>query len=232
MTCRRHRGFSLIEVMIALTILAAALTWIVVGMARNISAENHAKLMTTATFLCRSKMIDIEDDLYDKGFGEFEKDQTGNFEDRGFQRFSWKIVVDKVELPSTDQVQTALGHAQDAKAALTGQDPSQQQDQQQQGQGQNQMTSSVAAMSSQFGMVKSVLEGGIRRVTVTIGWWEGQHPFDVVVSAYYTDPRRVDQAVNTSALTAAANMVGGSSAKGGTGGSTSTGTSTSASPSK
>jgi general secretion pathway protein I len=219
---RRHSGFSLIEVMIALTILAAALTWIVVGMARNISAENHAKLMTTATFLARSKMIDIEDDLYDKGFGEFEKDQTGTFEDKGFQRFSYKIVVDKVELPSTGQVQTALGHAQDAKAALTGQDPSQQQQQQQ---NQDPMTSSVAAMSSQFGMVKDVLEGGIRRVTVTIGWWEGQHPFDVTVSAYYTDPRRVDQAINTSLLAAAANAAGGTTATGSTSTSTSTSTS-------
>ena len=34
--------------------------------------ENHAKLMTTGTFLAREKMVDIEDDLYEKGFGEFE----------------------------------------------------------------------------------------------------------------------------------------------------------------
>jgi general secretion pathway protein I len=224
---RRQRGFSLIEVMIAMTILAAALTWIVVGMARNISAENHAKLMTTATFLARSKMIDIEDDLHDKGFGEFEKDQTGTFEDKGFQRFSYKIVVDKVELPSTSQVQTALGKAQDAKSALTGQDPSQQQPPPQQQQNQDPMTSSVAAMSSQFGMVKDVLEGGIRRVTTTISWWEGQHPFDVTVSAYYTDPSRVDQAINTSALAAAANAAGGTTATGTSTSSTATSTSTS-----
>jgi hypothetical protein len=73
-------------------------------------------------------------------------------------------------------------------------------------------------------MVKDVLEGGIRRVTVTIGWWEGQRPFDVTVSAYHTDPRRVDQAINTSALAAAASAAGGSTA---TGTSTSTSTSTS-----
>ena len=223
----RTRGFSLIEVMIAMTILSGALTWIVVGMARNIQAENHAKLMTTATFLARSKMTDIEDDLYTKGFGEFDKDTTGTFEDKGFSRFGWKVVVDKVELPSTDQVQSALGHTQDVKNAVTGKDPSTTTGATQ---GQDPVTSSVAAMSTQFGMIKDVLEGGIRRLTVTIAWNEGRKPYDVTVIAYYTDPRRVDQAINLSALTAAANAAGGSSTKGATGASTSSTPSTS--PSK
>ena len=47
------RGFTLLEVMIAMAILSGALTWLVVGMSRNIKAENHAKLITTATFLAR-----------------------------------------------------------------------------------------------------------------------------------------------------------------------------------
>ena len=223
---RRGSGFSLIEVMVAVTILSAALTWVVVGIMRNITAENHAKLMTTATFLARYKLNDIEDELYDKGFGEFEKDQVGTFEDRGFQRFGWKIVVDKVEMPSTDQVQTALGHTQDAKAMLAGDDPAKQaQLQQQQNQNQDPMTSSVAAMSSQFGMVKDVLESGIRRVTVTVSWFEGTRPYDVTVPTYYVDPKRVDQAINTSALSAAANAASSGGATGG-------GSSTPTTPSK
>ena len=211
---RRDKGFSLIEVMIAMTILSGALTWIVVGMARNIQAENHAKLMTTATFLARSKMTDIEDDLYEKGFGEFEKDTTGTFEDRGFSRFGWKVVVDKVQLPSTDQVQGALGHTQDVKNAISGKDPSTAP-----AQGKDPVTSSVAAMSTQFGMIKDVLEGGIRRLTVTIAWNEGQKPYDVTVVAYYTDPRRVDQAINLSALAAVEDSAGGPPGTGKTGGS-------------
>jgi general secretion pathway protein I len=193
---RRPRGFTLLEVMVAMAILAAALTWIVVGMARNISAENHAKLITTATFLARSKMNDLEDDLYDKGFGEFEKELSGNFEDKGFQRFSWRVVVDKVELPSTDQVQSMLGKANDAQAAAAGKDSTSTTSTTST---TDPMTSSVGAMSSQFGLIKDVLEGGIRRLTVQVLWYEGQKTFDVSVVAFYTDPRRVDQAVQIAA---------------------------------
>jgi general secretion pathway protein I len=218
---RRQRGFSLLEVMIAMTILAGALTWIVVGMARNIAAENHAKLITTATFLARSKMNDLEDDLYDKGFGEFEKELTGTFEDKGFQRFSWRVVVDKVELPSTDQVQTMLGKAQDAQAAAT--DPSKAGSTT--SSSSSPMTSSVGAMSSQFGIIKDVLEGGIRRLTVQVLWYEGRTTNDVSVVAFYTDPRRVDQAVSIAAPPASGSVTGtGTSATTGTG--TTTGTST------
>lgn len=210
----RSRGFSLLEVMIAMTILSASLTWIVVGMARNITAENHAKLITTATFLARSKMNDLEDDLYEKGFGEFEKELTGTFEDKGFARFSWKVVVDKVELPSTDQVQSMLGKAGDAKAMADGKDPSATGST-----SQSPMGSSVAAMSGQFGMVKDVLESGIRRLNVTILWSEGSRPYDVSVVAFYTDPRRVDQAVSVGGAAAAAS---GSTQNGATGGGAST----------
>ncbi len=214
---RGQRGFSLLELMIAMTILSASLTWIVVGMARNITAENHAKLITSATFLARSKMNDLEDDLYEKGFGEFEKELTGTFEDKGFARFRWRVVVDKIELPSTDQVQSILGKAGDAKALADGKDPAASANTQ-----QSPMNSSVAAMSGQFGLVKDVLEGGIRRLTVQILWSEGSKSYDVSVVAFYSDPRRVDQAVSVSGAAAAA--AGGASGSSTTGTGTKTGT--------
>jgi general secretion pathway protein I len=210
-TRRAQRGFSLLEVMIAMTILAAALTWIVVGMARNISAENHAKLITTATFLARSKMNDLEDDLYEKGFGEFEKELTGTFEDKGFQRFSWRVLVDKVELPSTDQVQSMLGKANDAQAAATGKDPGSSSS------SSSPMTASVGAMSGQFGIIKDVLEGGIRRLNVQVMWAEGSKSYDVSVIAFYTDPRRVDQAVQIAAPAPGGGTGTGTGAGNGTG---------------
>jgi general secretion pathway protein I len=225
MRSHNERGFSLLEVMIAMAILAGALTWIVVGVSRNIKAENHAKLMTAANFLAREKMVDIEDDLYEKGFGEFEKDQSGAFDDKGFSRFTWKAIVDKVELPSAEQLQTVLSNAQQARQTLQGggTDPSLQN---QAGQGSNgssssnPLTAGASALSSQFGVIKDVLEQAIRRVTIQIGWTEGRGPMQVELVAYYVDVRRVDQAIQIGNAAAAGQQNG-------TGTSTSTSTSTS-----
>ncbi len=73
--------------MIAMAILSGALTWLVVGMSRNIKAANHAKLTTTATFLAREKIVEFEDTLYDKGFGEFDNSVDCVLEDKDFARF-------------------------------------------------------------------------------------------------------------------------------------------------
>jgi general secretion pathway protein I len=218
---KRGGGFTLLEVMIAMAILAGALTWMTVGVSRNIKAENHAKLMTTGTFLAREKMVDLEDDLYEKGFGEFEKEQSGQFDDKGFSRFTWKAIVDKVELPSAEQLQTVLSNAQQAKQTLQGggSDPSLQQ---QAGGGtsgsssSNPLTAGASALSSQFGVIKDVLEQAIRRVTIKIGWLEGRTPQQVELVAYYVDVRRVDQAIQIG--NAAAAGQGGAGAGGGGGG--------------
>jgi general secretion pathway protein I len=227
--CRigKRRGFTLLEVMIAMAILSGALTWLVVGVSRNIKAENHAKLMTTATFLARQRMIDLEDELREKGFGEFEKDLTGTFEDKGFARFSWKAIVDKVEMPSQEQLQTVLTNAQTAQQTLQGT---------QTGTptsplgglfgggsggsggsgGGNPLGASANAMGSEFGIIKDVLEQAIRRVTVKIGWIEGKTPQEVELIAYYTDVRRVDQAIQLAQPPA--NGTAGAAGSGGSGG--------------
>jgi len=227
MTARRHdtrrRGFTLLEVMIAMAILAGALTWLVVGVSRNIKAENHAKLMTTANFLARAKMVDLEDDLYDKGFGEFEKEQSGAFDDKGFSRFTWKAIVDKVELPSAEQMQAVLSNAQQARQTLQG-GGGDTNTQQQAGLGasgsssSNPLSAGASAMSSQFGVIKDVLEQAIRRVTIKIGWVEGRTPQEVEVVAYYTDIRRVDQAIQIGSAAATGQPGAGGAGAGGAGG--------------
>jgi general secretion pathway protein I len=190
---RSQRGFTLLEMMIAVAILSGALTWITVGVSRNIKAENHAKMMTAATFLAREKMVDLEDELYEKGFGEFEKEQNGSFDDKGFSRFSWRALVDKVELPSAEQLQTVLSNAQTARQTLQG-GSTDTSVQQQAGSG-SPLGMGASAIGSQFGIIKDVLEQAIRRVTIKIGWVEGRTPKEVELVAYYVDVRRVDQAI-------------------------------------
>ena len=225
--CRaRARGFTLLEMMIAMAILSGALVWLIVGMSRNIKAENHAKLMTAANFLAREKMVDIEDELYDKGFGEFEKEQAGAFEDKGFSRFAWKAIVDKVELPSAEQLQTVLSNAQQARQTLQGgghrssaQRPRRGLQRGRAARRRRRMPLTAGASADarrQFGVIKDVLEQAIRRVTVKISWSEGRTPSEVELVAYYTDMRRVDQAIQIGSAAAtgqAARRTGGAAAR-------------------
>lgn len=208
-TSSGQRGFTLLEMMIAVAILSGALTWITVGVSRNIKAENHAKLMTAATFLAREKMVDLEDELYEKGFGEFEKEQNGSFDDKGFSRFSWKAIIDKVELPSAEQLQTVLSNAQTARQTLQGGSGDTSVQAQAGlgagGSGSSPLGMGASAIGSQFGVIKDVLEQAIRRVTIKIGWVEGRTPREVELQAYYVDVRRVDQAIQLGTAAAAGN---------------------------
>ena len=56
-----QRGFTLLEVMVALAILASTLVVLLQIITNNVRATHHAKLTTAATLLARGKMIDIED---------------------------------------------------------------------------------------------------------------------------------------------------------------------------
>src|SRR5258708_16623855 len=69
-------GFTLLEIMVALAILAMTLVVLLEIITNNVRATNHSKLTTAATFLARGKMIDIEDDIIANGFTD--NDQTAS----------------------------------------------------------------------------------------------------------------------------------------------------------
>ena len=168
-----------------MAILSGALVWLVVGVSRNIKAENHAKLMTTATFLAREKMVDIEDELYDKGFGEFEKEQTGDFDDKGFARFTLEghrrqggAAVGRAAADGADQRAAGAADAAGRRRRDAGGCSRRRQLSGAGGSGvvvESADAPARARMSSQFGIIKDVLEQAIRRVTVKITLARGAH---------------------------------------------------------
>lgn len=70
---RRARGFTLLEVMIGLAILAFALVVLVRSAATSMGGAFDAELMGVATTLSRSKMNDIEELLLKDGFTETDQ---------------------------------------------------------------------------------------------------------------------------------------------------------------
>lgn len=98
----KRSGFTLLEVMVALAILAFSLTAILGLNASSMMKIGRAQKLTIATMLARQRMAEIEIEL-EKGIAknEFpdERSEDGKFDDP-FADYGWKMEVRRVELPA------------------------------------------------------------------------------------------------------------------------------------
>lgn len=184
---RKQAGFTLLEVMIAMSILAVSLVSLYITTGRAIRVSHHARAMTQATFLCRQKMAEIQNEFITEGFKDEAgvKEDRGEFQESAFKQFRYVTIIEKIRLPATDQMQSAATKLiQDKQSAASKNKPS---------------TSSSSSgsgnlggsMSNFLGPVKDMLEQGIRRVTVRIQWDEpGLPDQQVEVVAFFTDVRK------------------------------------------
>ncbi|MBI2340435.1 MAG: prepilin-type N-terminal cleavage/methylation domain-containing protein [Deltaproteobacteria bacterium] len=95
-------GFSLLEILIAVAILAASFTALLASQGSSFLSMERAERMTRATLLARQKMTEIEmeleKDLAKNKFPDQDTTQEGTF-DEPFADFRWKYAVSKVEIP-------------------------------------------------------------------------------------------------------------------------------------
>jgi prepilin-type N-terminal cleavage/methylation domain-containing protein len=177
------RGFTLLEVMIALAILSSTLVVLLEIITNNVRATNHAKLTTAATFLARGKMIDIEDDIFEKGFIDADDKANGAFKE--YPAFRWETAVERVELP-TDMTQKAQQQATDTSQSK---DPMQA------------LTGMMGGLMSSFmDPIRIGLQESVRRVTVKVFWYEtGRSEQMIDVVTFLTDPAKLDASLTMGA---------------------------------
>ena len=95
-------GFSFIEVMIAISIIAITLTTLLGSQSRSLTYANNAKFSTTVSLLAQSKMAEYEtmspkDLISDSGdFGE------------EFPGYRWNLIVNEVAIPGAEEVSERL----------------------------------------------------------------------------------------------------------------------------
>ncbi len=202
----RLRGFTLLEVLVAIAILGLGLTVILSSQAGLFSSASRGEHLTVASNLLRCKMSEIEVDLEQRGFQLTDENDEGECcegESEGYN-CSWKI--ERVELPPLPEAsdldggvadgaeQGALGPlgaiagVSSAQGAPLGE-----------GSGPDALMEQLgsASGSGMEGMVmgfvypslKPMLEASIRRVTVKVTWREGVRERDLEVVQFLTRPQ-------------------------------------------
>ncbi len=86
------RGFTLLEVMIAMAILAIALVAVYQGQSQGISMAGDSRFFTTASLLAQSRMAQI--DAADPGS---IKSENGDFGD-DFPDYAWRVEIEDTEI--------------------------------------------------------------------------------------------------------------------------------------
>jgi len=94
---KKESGFTLLEVMVALSIIAIVLVSLLISQSHSVSLQDETKFNTTAAMLAQKKISEIEskngDDLISDS-GEFEDD---------FPNYSWEIKVQDVSLTGAEK---------------------------------------------------------------------------------------------------------------------------------
>lgn len=99
---KAHKGFTLLEVMIAVALIAIALTTLLVSQSQSVSFANSAKFETMAALLAQSKMSELT--LLDAG--SLSSD-SGDFGD-DYPGYAWEAVVSDISIEGVDNISDYL----------------------------------------------------------------------------------------------------------------------------
>ncbi len=201
------RGFSLLEVMIAVGILSLAISLVMASQTGLVASNSNATRMAKATALGRCRMTELEERLIIKGYPLIDEIDSADHcceedEHRGYS-CEWKIERVVLPMPNTsssvDGGSTGMASLAAAAGALDGGMPAVNMDgglqaigQSAAGQYGQQGAGGLVSMAFTllYPSLKPVLEIGIRRVTVTVKWREGITEKTFSFVQFITDPAR------------------------------------------
>ena len=151
-----RRGFTLLEALIAIAILASLMTAIFGVQASAIQGVRYARDLQVAALLARAKMLEIEWRLKRDGFNIADMAMEGDFSDADAEGFSWRAEIRRVKPEAFEQV--ALGTGGGSENPL------------------------VAAFAPAIKMIGQQLAEQVREVRLWVRWKDGVYDesFDVV----------------------------------------------------
>jgi len=176
---RARPAFTLLEVMVAIAILAFALVSISDVVSSSLRSQVLARDLDVATLLARGKMAELTEKYEREGFSLGGDEDDGTFDEEGHPEFRWKAKV--TEPPSTldgkalagallgdaDALESLLGPKADANGTEQV----------------NPQSAAIAAMvEAQLNAFAETVKQGVRELRLTVSWADGarEESFDVV----------------------------------------------------
>lgn len=202
----RARGFTLLEVLVAIAILGLGLTVILSSQAGLFSSASRGEHLTVASNLLRCKMSEVELEIAQKGFSLTDENDEGPCCDDEGDGYSCAWKIERVELPplpesgggegdaGADEAPSSLGPL-DALAKLQSAQGAGLGDQPTPGTMLEQLAPSGGSglegmvMGFVYPSLKPMLEASIRRVTVKVSWKEGERERELEVTQFLTRPQ-------------------------------------------
>lgn len=168
-------GFTLVEIMIALAILAIGLLSLYTAQGNSLRASGQAERMQVAAMLARQvmteKVLQIEKDMEKGSFPEDKEEETGEF-DAPFEEYRWEYAVRKVEIPISGDL-GGLGGGEDASSSENTEEP-------QRGTADNQAPESATRSVAQI--VSKKISEAVRELKVKVFWGEEEDQFVMVTT--------------------------------------------------
>lgn len=173
-----RQGYTLLEVLIALSILATAMTALAGGIGVSSKQALFSYDLTTATQLARSKMIDMEYEVIKEQYPNKELRYSGTFKDNAYKGFTWEAKIEQVEIPDEareellGKINQQLFGSGDAQGAL---------------QGNAAFSSALPLLVSQVPNIINRVGQKIRRITIRVEFPYGRTTHPVVLEQYVVD---------------------------------------------
>jgi len=182
----RRAGFTLIEVMVAIAILAISLTAIFASEAGAIQAGSRARMTTTATFHARCKMGEVLEQVASEGLPAIDDEVRDDCCDGAeMEGFTCVTNIDRIVLPDDFGADQGGEAGDDPLAALTGggDDPAAAIDSVLGG-GVDTGGFGDLAMSLALPVIKPAIEEQVRRATVHVKWRIGNRDREQTVTRF------------------------------------------------
>ena len=175
-----QHGLTLLEVMVAMAILAISMTSLMSSQMASIRATRYAQQVTTIAFLAEFQLIETEYVMRKEG-GWILQDKIyeNNFAAQGWPDIRYKCVVDFLEIPDYSKLRAAKDE----------------EDRSQQGEStvyyKNAGDKAFTALGMVWPMIKQAIERSIRKVTCTVFWKDGSLQNEYAISTFWADPEQL-----------------------------------------